>query len=138
MLILHGHNYFTLYQKKQYLVASNHQTYTAAMVGTIAHLVSKKDITFILTPYIKKTTVFTDMDIFNGQFYRNTLYLLSCLKWKKKECNWNIEIWNKYKKYSEEKMSICYKEILEESDGIDSLLFSDVQYRQVYSRLGRI
>lgn len=71
-------------EKKQFLVASNHQIYTVAMVGTIAHLISDKDITFILTPYIKKDSIFEGMDLLNGQFYRNVLYLLSCLKWKKK------------------------------------------------------
>lgn len=125
-------------EKKQFLVASNHQIYTSAMVGSIAQLVSDKDITFVLTPYINRETVFFDMDMLNGQFYRNILYLLSCLKWKKKECNWNFEIWNKYKKCSLEKLAKCYKEILEESDSINSLLFYDFQYTRVNNRLGRI
>lgn len=125
-------------EKRQFLVASNHQIYTAAMVGTIAHLISDKDITFILTPYMKKDSVFEEMDLLNGEFYGNVLYLLSCLKWKKKECNWSDEIWNKYKKCSTEDLTRCYKEILEQSEDINSLLFYGFQYAKLNNRLGRI
>lgn len=125
-------------EKRQFLVASNHQIYTAAMVGTIAHLMSDKDVTFVLTPYIKKDSVFEEMDLLNGQYYKNALYLLSCLKWKKKECNWSYEIWNKYMKYSTEELTRCYKEVLEQSDDINSLLFYGFQYAQLNNRLGRI
>lgn len=125
-------------EKKQFLVASNHQIYTAAMVGTIAHLISDKDITFILTPYMRKDSIFEEMDLLNGQFYKNALYLLSCLTWKKKECNWNREIWNKYKKYDTEELTRCYREILKQNDDINSLLFYGFQYAKVNNRLGRI
>lgn len=125
-------------EKKQFLIASNHQIYTSAMVGTIAHLISDKDITFILSPYIKKETIFENMDIINGQYYRNALFLLSCLKWKKKECIWDAEIWKKYRKYSIEELDKCYRNILDESDNLESLLFYNFQYKQVNDRLGRI
>lgn len=126
-------------EKNMYLLASNHQIYVAAIMGIMAQLSSDKKITFVLTPYMNNKSLFYIDEKLVERTWLNRLFILNSLKWKKKECNWDKNMFIKMKKIEEEKLKEIYEQILEEKEKtLSEVLTYSFQSQNIIDRLGRI
>lgn len=95
---------------KKYLIASNHQLYTAYIVNRIAKECGHPELTFILTPYLKEFQEFQkkykDLDV-----EKLKLAILFALKWKRKECRVDENIMKHLKKMNNNELTVTYKKI---------------------------
>lgn len=126
-------------EKNMFLLASNHQIYVAAIMGIMSQLSGDKRITFILTPYMNSKSLF-EMDVeATERIWLNRLFVLNSLKWKKKDCNWEKNVFNKLVKIEETKLKELYDCIVEENEKkLPELLTYSFQSQSILNRLGRI
>lgn len=126
-------------EKKLFLIASNHQIYVAVIIGIMAQLSSNQKITFILTPYMNNKSLFQldEQTLKRRWLYR--LFILNSLKWKKKDCNWDKNTYDKLIRIDDDKLEKLYMDIVEECESeIYDLLSYSFQNQNIINRLGRI
>lgn len=80
-------------EENQILIASNHQLFEMFILNYINNISSKKNLSFIATPYMNKTAldIFSELEKFNDELYKK-IALLYTLKWKNKNCDWDSTI----------------------------------------------
>ncbi len=90
-------------EEKQILIASNHQLFEMFLLNYINSLISKKEIHFIATPYLKNPNA---IDLENFFQLEDTSFqkmcLLYTLKWRNNNANWDMSIMKGLQKLNKE------------------------------------
>lgn len=101
-------------EKRQIYVASNHQLYPIYVMNLINNALNEKEVFYILNPYLGKSE---DLRLDAEKLYEKSpiyakLAIISSLRWKKKDCNWDNSILRGLSKYDEDILNQLYDEMI--------------------------
>lgn len=101
-------------EKRQIYVASNHQLYPIYVMNLINNALDEKEVFYILNPYLGKSE---DLRLDAEKLYEKSpiyakLAIISSLRWKKKDCNWDNSILRGLSKYDEDILDQLYDEMI--------------------------
>ena len=106
-------------QERQIYVASNHQLYPIYVMNLINNALNEKEVFYILNPYLGKSD---DLRLDVEKLYEKSpiyakLAIISSIRWKKKNCNWDNSVLRGLNKYNEDILNQLYDGmILEDFD----------------------
>ena len=115
-------NYIKLFNEdKQILIASNHQLYEMYILNYLNSICFNKDLYFIATPYMNKTNIDLEnqFSLCEDEYFKK-ICLLYQLKWRNKNCSYDIGIFKRIKKLDYENRTKLYNYLYNYNSNINN------------------